>query len=289
MLKVSFFSYKGGSGRTSMLYNTVSYLVEELNATPDNPIVLIDLDIDSKGLSYLLTDIMDCKDKLNAIQVLKRSNVSTDMFISKDDFFKMMIPVGQLFGLKSENNRAILFVTAHSDEMLNVNGNYDGPSIELDSFAKRLEKFGCKALVMDNPAGGQLSADVALRSSDKIVVVMRITKQFREGTEEFLRKEKNYDNKEYIVVPNAVPSDEGTVYSIANIMNRIKNNLIAAAETRHDYVNTTLLELNGIHEVRLFKFEETNLCLKAKKETLEKDEEEAVKKYKILAREIAHD
>ena len=191
MLKVSFFSYKGGAGRTSMLYNTVSYLVDELQATPENPIVLIDLDIDSKGLSYLLTNDIDTSEKLNAIQVLKRANIITDMFVTKDEFFRMMIPVGSLFGLPSNYNRAVLFVTGHSNDTLNVSGNYDGANVDLNGFVRRLEKFGCKALVMDNPAGGQLSADVALRTSDKIVIVMRITKQFREGTEEFLRRKKN--------------------------------------------------------------------------------------------------
>ena len=44
MLQVSFFSYKGGAGRTSMLFNTASYLADELGATPDEPIVIIDLD-----------------------------------------------------------------------------------------------------------------------------------------------------------------------------------------------------------------------------------------------------
>ncbi len=289
MLKVSFFSYKGGAGRTSMLYNTVSYLVDELQATPENPIVLIDLDIDSKGLSYLLTNDIDTSEKLNAIQVLKRANIITDMFVTKDEFFRMMIPVGSLFGLPSNYNRAVLFVTGHSNDTLNVSGNYDGANVDLNGFVRRLEKFGCKALVMDNPAGGQLSADVALRTSDKIVIVMRITKQFREGTEEFLRRKKNYDNKEYIVVPNAVPSDEGTMYSVPNIMNRIKSSLSAAAQTQHDYVNPRMIEENGVHEVRLFKFEETNLFVKSKNGVLEKDEEEAVKKYKILAKEIAHE
>ena len=289
MKKVSFFSYKGGAGRTSMLFNTVSYLVEELQATPENPIVVIDPDIDSKGLSYLLSNEYDVSGKLNAIQVLKHSSAVTDMFMSKDDFFRMMIPVGSLFGLKSVNNRAVLFITAHSDDMLSVNGNYDSPSVELESFARKLARFGCKALVMDNPAGGQLSADVALQCSDKIVVVMRITKQFREGTAEFFRKKKNYDNKEYIVVPNAVPSDEGTIYSVGNIMRRIKNDLTVAAQAQHDTVNTRLIDEKGIHEIRLFKFEETNLCVKNRDDALEQDEIEAVKKYQILAKEIAND
>ena len=289
MLKVSFFSYKGGAGRTSMLYNTVSYLVGVLGATPENPIVLVDLDIDSKGLSYLLKSDLDTEDKLNAIRILKQSDAVTNLFISKDDFFKMMIPVGKAFGLESACFRSVLFVTADTSEMLNVNGNYDGPSVGIENFARRLEKFGCKALVMDNPAGGQLSADVALRISDKIVTVMRITKQFREGTAEFLRKKKNYDNKEYIIVPNAVPSDEGTIYSIDQIMNRIKSSLVAAAEVQHDTVNTRLLDEKGIHEVRLFKFEETNLREKANTDPLEQDEALAAKKYELLAKVIADD
>ena len=54
MKTISFFSYKGGAGRSSILYNTISFLAKELNATSEHPIVVMDLDIDSKGLSYLL-------------------------------------------------------------------------------------------------------------------------------------------------------------------------------------------------------------------------------------------
>lgn len=287
MLKVSFFSYKGGAGRTSMLFNTVSYLVDELGATAENPIVLIDLDIDSKGLSYLLDTGRGSEGKLNAIQVLKQSDVVSNVLMTKQDFFKMMIPVGHLFGLGSANSYSVLFVTAHSRETLSVNGNFDGPNIGLEGFARRLERFGCKALVMDNPAGGQLSADVALRISDKIVTAMRITRQFREGTREFLGKKKSYDNKEYIVVPNAVPSAEGTIYSIDEIMRRIGSDLKVAAQTQHDSVNTRMLEEKGIQEVRLFKFEETNLRARERETALERDEAEAVRKYRLLANEIA--
>lgn len=53
MKKITFFSFKGGSGRTSLLYNTLPFLANELKASPEEPIVVIDLDIDSKGLSLL--------------------------------------------------------------------------------------------------------------------------------------------------------------------------------------------------------------------------------------------
>ena len=51
---ISFFSYKGGAGRTSLLLNTLPLIAKELNASADEPIVVADLDIDSKGLSFLL-------------------------------------------------------------------------------------------------------------------------------------------------------------------------------------------------------------------------------------------
>lgn len=298
MLKVSFFSYKGGAGRTSMLYNTISYLADELGATPEEPVVVLDLDIDSKGLSYLLVDEgADTADKLDVVKVLNQTDITADAFATKEEILGKMIPVGKMLGLGEGKNGNILFITAHSNEKLNGDSNYDGRNVELENFANRLEKFGCKALVMDNPAGGQLPASVALRISDKIVVAMRITKQFKEGTMEFIARQKNFDNKDYIIVPNAVPSAEGTIYSIENILRRIKDDLTVAGEAGHNKVTTDLIDEGGIHEVRLFKFEETNLRLKAKEYELTKaeiyklaeDEAEAQRKYEKLAKVIADD
>ena len=93
MLQVSFFSYKGGAGRTSMLFNTASYLADELGATPDEPIVIIDLDLDSKGLSFLLRPEYGTEGKLNAVQVLTNADVATNVLMKSDEFFKMMIPI----------------------------------------------------------------------------------------------------------------------------------------------------------------------------------------------------
>ena len=48
-----------------------------------------------------------------------------------------------------------------------------------------------------------------------------------------------------------------------------------------------ILDEQGIREVRLFKFEETNLRKKARVGKLEPDEEAAVAKYQLLAKVIA--
>ena len=67
MTNISFFSYKGGAGRTSLLYNVIPFMADKLGATEKEPIIVIDLDIDSKGLTYLID--RDCD--INSVQVLK--------------------------------------------------------------------------------------------------------------------------------------------------------------------------------------------------------------------------
>lgn len=293
MLKVSFFSYKGGAGRTSVLYNTVSYMAKKLHATVENPIVVVDLDIDSKGLSFLLKTDMDENRFTNSIQLMKQMG---PLFDEADktakEYYSSMIPVGRLFGLPYELDRSILFITANSKDSLNGSNNFDAANINLRGFVRKLERIGCRALVMDNPAGGQLSSDIALRVSDKIVTVMRITKQFREGTREFLAQEKNYSAKDYIIVPNAVPSAKGTDYSIEKIMNNIAVTMKQAGEfTGENTVNTDLVKKCGIGEVVRFKFEETNLMFRSEIEgaTLADDELQAAEKFFYLSEVICND
>lgn len=286
MKTISFFSYKGGAGRSSILYNTISFLAKELNATSEHPIVVMDLDIDSKGLSYLLlSDESYNPSKLDAIKILKNPSAYLNPLDSPKTLYSKMYAVGDKFGLDKIDS--VLFVSAHSNETLGQGSNYDGENISLNPFVSALKAAGCSALVMDNPAGGQLSSDVALRISHKIVLALRITGQFRFGTEEFLAKKKCFDNKEYIVVPNAVPSAEGTDYNITDILSLIKKRFTFAAQKNNDTINTAMLDQGGIGEVRMFKFEEANLVLKQKlNRKIEQDEEDAMKKYELLAKEL---
>ena len=52
---ISYFSYKGGAGRSTLAYNTIPLLLNEcIQPTKSSPVVIVDMDIDSCGLSYLL-------------------------------------------------------------------------------------------------------------------------------------------------------------------------------------------------------------------------------------------
>ena len=291
MVCVSFFSYKGGAGRTSLMINTLPHLAEKLHATEKEPIIVLDLDLDSKGLSYLIEQ----ESKFNTIQVLRGdSAIGFRQMgnISEHPFFKELAPIGAAVGLDAALDRSFLFVSANSKEgaeFLSDNGNYDGSNISLQTLRRMCRNFNCKAIVMDTPAGNQLSAECALSISNKIVVAMRITRQFRKGTEEFLRKksESNNSEKEYIIVPNAVPPVEGTPFSIDNIMHDISSSVCnAVGEAARVNLNLIQNGHNGINEVGLFKFREDSLYRIAHDRELTADEKRAVESYKMLAEEI---
>ncbi len=307
MINISFFSYKGGSGRTSLLYNTLPYLAESLHATPEEPIIVLDLDVDSKGLSFLLKGPNNSTSEINSLEIIAHDNYIESLIQDKDKLLYQMLPIGSLLGLGEDMNRSVLFVSASPNSRrvsLGAN-NFDSVNADISYFCNICEDYNCKAFVMDTPAGGQLSADVALRISNKIVTAMRITRQFREGTIEFLDRHMRDLEKNYIIVPNVVPVDNehskdgnDVTSKMKLILNRIDDlrakNL--ANETNNSY-NTQLildhegdssnLSSAGINEVRRFKFEEANLnYLSSKQIILREDEKKAIEKYKILTEMI---
>ena len=302
MLQCSFFSYKGGSGRSSLLYNTMPFLANELGATNTEPIVVVDLDLDSMGLSYLLHD-KAFEAKFNAINVLRHdSNTGLDSAeddIGKHPFFVGLEPIGSMVGLPGELDKSILLLTAHStgpDNKYMGDSNYDAKRINLDDLCKTCRIMKCKAVLFDLPAGEQLSGKKGLEQSNKIVTVMRITKQFREGTYEFLKERSltTLENKEFLIVPNAVPNIKGTPYNedyiekiITEIASRTKESL---TNDKGHNCNLTMCssEQQGINEVQRFKFEELNL-FKEQKEgcELSQDEVKAMDSYKKFAKELA--
>lgn len=293
MVNISFFSYKGGAGRTSLLYNTLPYLAEKLGATEKEPIIVVDLDLDSKGLSYLV----DKTSGINAIQVLRGdSAIGFRQMgnINDHPFFSKLVPLGAAVGLDPSLDRSILFVSAHAKEgaeNLSENGNYDAKNLSLSTLNKICKNFNCKALVMDTPAGNQISGECALSISHKIILTMRITRQFRKGTEEFLREKAiQYSGKEYIIVPNAVPSTKGTYYNMDNIMSNIAT-LTTNALGETGKLNLTLIQNGnqGINEVNMFKFTEESLKKESQERALTEEENNAVKMYNLLAEEIINE
>lgn len=286
MQVISFFSYKGGSGRTSLLYNTVPFLADELKATSEEPIIILDLDIDSKGLSFLLKGPNGVSSDINALHVLNRDAIITGCSMNKAKFFEKMLPVGKLLGLGEARESSVLFISANNITKYMQENTFDSKNFELDYFVAICARMNCKALILDNPAGAQLSGDLALSVSDKIVTVMRITRQFREGTVEFIREAgERFSGKQFIVVPNVVPRDSNN-YSIEKILKSIEAGIKDVENDENEYNLDLFTQGNrGINEVNLFKFEEVNLRRKLESgyAALEEDENRAMEMYKKLA------
>ena len=283
MLKLSYFSYKGGSGRTSLVYNTVPFLVEKLGATNKEPIIIVDLDVDSAGLSFLLdNDVIKLKNsnKLTTNELIDDANLSEMKRLrveSKENpkpledypIFKRFTPVGYQFGLKSEDynaNNTVLFVPAcPSDDALHFDLSSNTCIKDFLQFAKNC---GVKAVIFDLPAGEQVSGRQALQYSDIVLVCFRITKQHRKGTFNYLERNLINDEKQkYIIVPSAVPDTRKVFYIDSGAFNfeAVKESSIERLEEifeskglNKEQLITEMFdeEWYGIPEVSRFKFEE---------------------------------
>ena len=69
----TFYSYKGGSGRSTALLNTVKYLIRDLGADAEHPILLVDADLESAGLTYYFGCQSKFSGDLNTASALNRS------------------------------------------------------------------------------------------------------------------------------------------------------------------------------------------------------------------------
>lgn len=289
MLNLSFFSYKGGSGRSSLAYNTLPLLAENLGATALEPIIVLDLDIDSAGLSLLFND--EVETKINALSVFDVLNENIpgsslcidDRPLASHPFFSRLVPLGKALGINApDKNKSVLFLPALQGRVLdNLDNNYNSSGNPLNSLIELCYEYNCKAIIFDTPAGDQLSAQWALDCSTKIAVCMRITYQFRTGTARFLKQiDKKYNSKEFIIVPNAVPTDEIMVEGVRFNYDGARKDIIRRMENglTNNKVNFGMLDEDwfGIPEVRSFKVRE-NILYKFAKMT--NDEERAFDCY----------
>ena len=232
MLKVSFYSYKGGSGRSTTLWNTVHCLMNlvengEKKWMPSvkNPYIIVDADIDSAGSTFLYKgdELFKQENDYLSVQARTKRPELTDFKSATDDvkrqYFGKMMSIGTSFGLPESENAAILLIGANLDKdkltSMGVHttdaGNEQESNLSLN-ITKNCRLCGAKAIFFDTPSGTQFFARWSIKQSDVVVCCMRPTSQFRTGTlgqlKEFLKLDQNHDNRrKYIITPTAVCTD----------------------------------------------------------------------------------
>ena len=292
MYKISFFSYKGGSGRSSTLVNIVPFLVKELNANAEHPIVLMDMDIDSTGLTYLLHQGDKVKNALSIQRIMVDGVPGGNNFqrrLDEHPFFSNLLKVGSEF--KCEDG-AVLLLPAEAGVSVGKDGTNKNITNRDSSHIERIidvcERYDCAAIVFDSSAGDQDTANVSNSKSDVIVCCMRPTIQFQEGTlDYFKRMSRIIRNRNVILLPNAVSrvntNVDGKVYPVT-----AKNRIIDAFDKNFPETGNTihfdaLSGSNfGIPLVGRFLWQESILN-NLEESMLTEDEKEALEMYKMVA------
>ena len=292
----TFFSYKGGAGRSTTCYNTIPFLAEEVGACKSRPIILLDMDIESAGMTYLLNkEKIFSGNKFDVKELLKNENQinTTRCSISEHSLYKEMVPVGHDLGL--EDDYAVMFLGVNdTTPQLNrneISGSAQQALLNLIDFADN-NLFG--AVVMDSAAGDQFSANIAQQVTDNIVFCMKMTRQFRTGTFNYLHKFATNNpmlaaNVNIILLPTVVPNDtviDGKSQlqtSIDDIRAKL-NNLLSKVKVNitTDFVSDS--DHFGINEVVRFKWQEGVLYQIQNQTALLEDEQKALRQYKTLAR-----
>lgn len=309
----SFFSYKGGSGRTTTTLNTLYYLIQETHPESSHPLIIIDADNESYGMSMLLknpeetypTDV-----SLQGLGLTGRQDTfvcsgRSDDWRSYRNLAKFFIPVGHYFTKDIEDEAVLLLrsdVTPAEqfgafETVFSVNDN-ERVQKNLNDAIEKMITCDC-TVVFDTPSGTQDMATFALNNSDTIVCCMRPSVQFEMGTrlcfEKLIAKwGKKGNEKKIIFCPSAVPfrktEVDGNVYPehyINSVFSRFKAEMETKAQDTHGVVKLVWGmqegEVPGIPEVDRFKWQE---CCLAKIGKDKEDERMAKEKYRKLAQLI---
>ena len=219
-LVASFFSYKGGAGRTTSTLNTTYYLVTEvLRPTRDRPLLIVDADTESSGISYLLTkNVTGFKSADRSVQgfcVAANNNTNLfqpdngapmpDLFSAYSELNGKFIEVGDQFGVDPQ---AVL--------LLRSNVDYDKSSESYVDPIDKLVKLAnhiCKCpIIFDTPSGTQALTKASLRNSNTIICHMRPTAQFQQGTRDYLKRQLEDEDSplafhDIVLCPSVVPLD----------------------------------------------------------------------------------
>ena len=306
MKTISFFSYKGGAGRSTLAYNVIPILAaEHVRPTAENPIIVVDTDVDSCGMSYLVKADNDVNDD-NCIQQLLSSEISTntDKYPSIEDhpFLSKLIPVGNAYGYK--DNDAVLLLPAKDNKTIieDSKSNYTDSSSnpfrpKMNDFLYVCEQYGVPMVIFDSSVGNTALANISNEIANVIVCVMRPTTQFVNGTRRYLLGVENGEKmfefgKHIVLVPNVIPQEEVVINGLKypdGVISKIRIDF-SNDFTENSFYNYHFDMLDkeefGIPAVKRFMWIEDALYTKPSDE-LNENEKEALGRYRKLARIIS--
>lgn len=144
MIVSTLYSYKGGAGRTVCAANLVGAFAKEVGASQESPLILMDLDLDSAGLTHMLESYREFENSawntsalIQAKFVLERG-VDRDIFFNRDKKVSLLPRTVELLtnaGLPSEIIPSIRLRHGVSLEIENLVGR--DPSMVVTELKKK--------------------------------------------------------------------------------------------------------------------------------------------------------
>lgn len=278
---ITFYSYKGGSGRTVCAANTLATIAREVDANPDNPLLVMDMDIDSAGLSkWLLGDSLD--DDAD-VTVNKLFDGSLRLGANRDQEILLK-------GLRDITDIVSPDLSERSIKLLP--GTLQGRSeVIAPEGAESLKKwfglppFNFSAVVLDSASGRQEIARWCQTKADVLVYCSRLSEQHLQGTrydirrvQDNLTRKKISSEPSILIVPTAVPQESDTRNDLTDMRhNRLKELSRLGGGENHSFFK------GGIPEVERFKFGEAVLEAESFNKQGSHDEKEALSAYQALS------
>lgn len=292
---ITFHSYKGGAGRSSTTINTIPYLVKEFGADERHPILVLDMDLDSAGMTYLTNLDEHFRKNYDVKQFLIGSELRWSDAEADDvlehNLIKKFYPIGDKLGVE---RGAVLFLGVNDGMKYDNTQMTGGKELLISKLRKFCRNNDLPAIVLDSASGDQFAAIMATRYATETVCCMRPTVQFRIGTFNYLtRHALENAASNYILLPTVVPMQDVEIdgemqkaNAVKSITRRVKR---LHEETKEqggrisvctEFISEDML---GINEVQRFKWQEGVLYKIAQEQKLTADEEEACRRYAKLA------
>lgn len=279
---ISFYSYKGGSGRSVCAANTVGFIAELLGATPDAPLLIMDMDVDSAGLTNVLSDTQVFEEKGISVLNLLNGNLQLTSNYEISKFKCALEDVSQRVIGNSASVKSVLLLG-------NVLGGRSKPLEPriIGQIKRRLSDniFNFSAIVLDSAAGRQPAALMAHMISDVTVYCCRLSSQHLIGTRFQLQYHRSQVKKQtgefpkVIVVPVAVP-----LPSTNKALRKMEDHAKEDLQLLEKNLDATIIKM-GVPEVQSLKWIESVLRTKSPRNLME-DEKTAISVYGTLAQSI---
>ena len=319
MIKVAFYSYKGGAGRTTTAWNTIQRLMQipNLRPTVEQPYVIVDADVDSAGSTFLYGGGRFLRN-INNYRTIQQCAKPDNTAYTRNSLVEKMCPIGDCFGVE---DKAVLLIGAKpkdpDDDTERQDMAQNKTNVHAYLKANIIEEcegtLTAKAIFFDTPSGTQTFAEWSITNSDVVVCCMRPTTQFREGTlgvlKSFIADNVNTPERttNFIVTPTAVCYDAGQSFygyeypqkaweaiteefvpAVCDISLQeafgqyVKLDMITTTDTIT--INDKNYMVFGIPEIKRFKWKEDCLgTLQQQNVVLNEDETIAIRRYDLLA------